>query len=71
MRRLAVGRTTVFVTHRLANVRLADRIIVLEHGRIVEEGDFDSLVAAGGLFAELYKLQQDAPTTQLTERGAL
>ncbi|MER6734679.1 ABC transporter ATP-binding protein [Streptomyces puniciscabiei] len=61
LRRLAAGRTTVFVTHRLANVRLADRIVVLEGGRIVEEGDFDSLLAAGGLFAELYKLQQDDP----------
>ncbi|MGW6569807.1 ABC transporter ATP-binding protein [Streptomyces sp. NPDC054975] len=63
LRHLATGRTTVFVTHRLANVRLADRIIVLEHGRIVEEGDFDSLINTGGLFAELYKLQQDEPAT--------
>ncbi|EPH45314.1 hypothetical protein STRAU_1579 [Streptomyces aurantiacus JA 4570] len=67
LRRLAAGRTTVFVTHRLANVRLADRIIVLESGRIVEEGDFDSLLAAGGLFAELYKLQQDDPVASLKE----
>ncbi|WP_329112226.1 hypothetical protein [Streptomyces sp. NBC_01353] len=48
----------MFVTHRLANVWLADRIIVLERGRIVEEGDFDSLINAGGLFAELYKRWQ-------------
>ncbi|MET9734586.1 ATP-binding cassette domain-containing protein [Streptomyces sp. NPDC006458] len=67
LRRLAAGRTTVFVTHRLANVRLADRIVVLHGGRIVEEGDFDTLITAGGLFAELYKLQQDDPVTPLKE----
>ena len=64
LRHLAAGRTTVFVTHRLANVRLADRILVLEGGRVVEDGDFNSLVTAGGVFTELYKLQQDAPASE-------
>lgn len=59
LRTLATGRTTLFVTHRLANTRLADRIVVMHHGRIVERGSFTELVDAGGPFAELFKLQQD------------
>ncbi|MEV0281224.1 ATP-binding cassette domain-containing protein [Streptomyces sp. NPDC050610] len=56
---LAAGRAAVFVTHNLDNARIADRIIVLDHGRIVETGTFDSLLDSGRLFAELYKLAQD------------
>ncbi|MEY9840671.1 ATP-binding cassette domain-containing protein [Streptacidiphilus sp. EB103A] len=63
LRALAAGRTTVFVTHRLANVRSADRIIVLDHGLIREQGTFDELLNQAGLFAELYKLQQDNPAS--------
>jgi ATP-binding cassette subfamily B protein len=53
-------RTTVLVTHRLANVRHADRIIVLEGGRVTEDGTHDELMALGGLYAELYSLQASA-----------
>lgn len=53
-------RTTVLVTHRLANVRHADRIIVLEQGRVTEDGTHDELMVAGGLYAELYSLQAAA-----------
>ncbi|MFE5484152.1 ABC transporter ATP-binding protein [Streptomyces sp. NPDC056527] len=63
LKALANGRTTVFVTHRLVNTRLADRIIVLDRGQVVEEGDFTSLVTAGGLFADLYQLQQGTGNT--------
>lgn len=54
---LAVGRTTLIVAHRLATVKKADRIVVFEKGKIVATGTHDSLVAEGGLYARLAKLQ--------------
>jgi ATP-binding cassette subfamily B protein len=53
-------RTTILVTHRLANVRHADRIIVLNQGRIVEDGTHHELMSLGGLYAELYSIQASA-----------
>ncbi len=50
-------RTTIVIAHRLATVRAADRIIVMDNGRIVEEGKHDALVAADGLYARLARLQ--------------
>jgi ATP-binding cassette, subfamily B, bacterial len=55
--RLMLGRTTLVIAHRLATVRSADRILVMEHGSIVEEGDHDTLVARNGLYARLARLQ--------------
>jgi ATP-binding cassette subfamily B protein len=57
---LMTDKTTIVIAHRLATVRAADRIIVMDDGRIVEEGRHDSLVAQGGLYARLARLQFDA-----------
>ena len=51
------GRTTLVIAHRLATILNADRILVMDEGRIVEEGTHRSLTAKGGLYARLAKLQ--------------
>jgi ATP-binding cassette subfamily B protein len=51
------GRTALVIAHRLSTVRNADQILVLDDGKIVEHGRHDELVAAGGLYAELYRTQ--------------
>ena len=56
--RLSQGKTTFFITHRLSTVRYADRIIVLDHGEIVEEGTFETLMGQHGLFANMYSMQK-------------
>src|SRR5262249_24376303 len=55
--RLMQGRTTLVIAHRLATVLSCDRILVMDAGRIVEEGTHEKLVAAGGLYARLARLQ--------------
>ncbi|WP_367323945.1 ABC transporter ATP-binding protein [Streptomyces sp. HUAS ZL42] len=59
------GQTVVLITHRLASVRHADLVHVLEEGRLVESGTPDELLATGGIYAELYSLQADQFTTKL------
>jgi ATP-binding cassette subfamily B protein len=59
--RLMENRTTLVIAHRLATVRKADRIVVMEGGQIVEQGTHDELSRAGGLYARLAALQFDAP----------
>ena len=60
MRELAHGRSVLLVSHRFSSVRSADRIYLLEQGRVTEGGDHETLLAAGGRYAELYALQADA-----------
>ncbi|MFK0258259.1 ABC transporter ATP-binding protein [Streptomyces sp. NPDC090445] len=59
LRRAARDRAVVLVTHRLANVAVADRIVVLDHGRVAQQGTYAELSAAPGLFRELLDLQND------------
>lgn len=58
LREAAAGRTVLMMTHRLRAARAADRIVVLGAGRVVESGHHDALLAAGGLYAELWRIQQ-------------
>jgi ATP-binding cassette subfamily B protein len=55
--RLMAGRTTLVIAHRLATVQSCDRILVLDRGRIVEQGTHETLAGRGGLYARLAKLQ--------------
>ena len=57
-RELAHGRTAILVSHRFSTVKMADRILVLHGGKMVESGSHDQLVAQGGTYAQLYELQQ-------------
>ncbi len=56
--RLLAGKTTFVIAHRLATIRKADVILVLDHGRLVERGTHDELLARNGLYAELQRLQR-------------
>jgi ATP-binding cassette subfamily B protein len=52
-----VGRTSLIIAHRLSTIRHATCIHVMEHGRIIESGSHDQLVARGGVYASLWRLQ--------------
>jgi len=69
LERLTARRTSIIIAHRLATVRGADRIIVLHHGEIVEQGTHDELLALRGRYFRLWLLQQrDVPADALTRR---
>jgi ABC-type multidrug transport system ATPase subunit len=55
--RLAKGRTTLVIAHRLSTIKNAHKIVVIDKGRVVDEGTHTDLLARGGLYADLYRLQ--------------
>jgi subfamily B ATP-binding cassette protein HlyB/CyaB len=57
MKEITAGRTVLIIAHRLSTVRMADRIITIERGRIVEDGSHDQLVRTGGRYATLHRMQ--------------
>ncbi len=57
MKVLMANRSTIVIAHRLSTIRHADKIIVLDKGRILEEGNHDSLIAAKGKYYEMYQAQ--------------
>ena len=61
LRRVVKGRTTIIVAHRLSTVRHADRIIVLQAGRVAESGTHEALLEAGGLYHRLWTVQTGEP----------
>lgn len=68
--RLMKGRTAVVIAHRLSTIRDADNIVVIDHGRIVEEGRHEELLAKNGLYAHLYAVQfADVETEENTAEG--
>lgn len=69
MRAICQGRTVFIIAHRLSAVRHADRILVVDHGQVVEEGGHDVLVAHGGIYARLHAMQAGLPERSRTARS--
>ena len=69
MNRAMAGRTAFVIAHRLSTVRTADRILVLEGGRIVQEGTHESLIREGGLYERLHRLQFDSDSDSAEEKS--
>jgi ATP-binding cassette, subfamily B, bacterial len=67
---LMVGRTSIMIAHRLSTIHNADLILVMNHGELVEQGSHAELIAAGGLYAQLYAAQTRIKSRTLAEGGA-
>ena len=65
LQRLMKGRTVIMIAHRLSTIRDADKIIVLKDGVVAEEGTNDELIARGGVYAELHRIQYETPRDPL------
>ncbi|MEQ9285895.1 MAG: ABC transporter ATP-binding protein [Cyclobacteriaceae bacterium] len=63
MRKIMVGRTTVIISHRVSSAKLADKIIVLDNGKIIEKGSHENLIAQNGPYKELYEKQLQSEDT--------
>lgn len=70
LEQLMKGRTTIIIAHRLSTVRCADRIVVLQDGRIVESGPHEELLSRGGVYARLHQLQFGEPETAPAEAAS-
>ena len=60
LKTLLAGRTAIIIAHRLSTVSIADRVLVMEHGKVIEDGSPSELAAGGGKFAKLYKAWRDS-----------
>ncbi|MGB3948941.1 MAG: ABC transporter ATP-binding protein, partial [Bacteroidia bacterium] len=58
LKRIMKGKTAIIISHRISSVKTADHIIVLEHGRIAEQGTHQQLIEKNGIYAETHRLQQ-------------
>ena len=70
LRDVVQGRTAVLISHRVAAIKDADQILVLDQGKIVERGTHDELLAAGGVYGDLYRAQLATPLEIQTEAAS-
>ena len=70
LRKVAANHTTLVIAHRLSTVIDADHILVMDHGRIVEQGSHQLLLAQNGMYARLWTIQQDEPDADLDTQAS-